>query len=120
MLLYRDSGEGLPIDRLRQAAVRRSALHESQVSNLDAAAMIFTDGVSTAAQVTQISGRGAGMASARSFLQEIGGRVSIQLADKENQYGKFNFALIIEIPPACVVKLAANPHRDNIWSSHRS
>jgi len=119
-LLYRDSGEGLPIDRLRQAAVRRSALHESQVSNLDAAAMIFTDGVSTAAQVTQISGRGAGMASARSFLQEIGGRVSIQLADKENQYGKFNFALIIEIPPACVVKLAANPHRDNIWSSHRS
>ena len=73
-----DDGRGINRERVRKIAVDKgliapdAVLTDDQVDNL-----IFLPGFSTAAVVSDISGRGVGMDVVRRSIQSLGGRISI-------------------------------------------
>jgi two-component system chemotaxis sensor kinase CheA len=76
-----DDGAGLDPDRLRKAAVRSGAVTEEAASALDerqALELAFRSDVSTSPIITEISGRGLGLAIVREQVERLGGRVEIE------------------------------------------
>lgn len=69
-----DDGRGIDWNRLEVSARSRGMAHASRS---DLVAVLFADGVSTAAEVTDISGRGIGMGALREACRSLGGRVEI-------------------------------------------
>ena len=75
-----DDGRGMDPDRLKESAIRKGLLTEAAaaaMSDLDALSLIFASGFSTAAILSDISGRGVGMDIVRSNLEKVGGRILI-------------------------------------------
>jgi chemosensory pili system protein ChpA (sensor histidine kinase/response regulator) len=89
---FRDDGAGLNIARIREKAISQGLLsHDAQLADSDAANLIFTPGFSTAAQVTELAGRGVGMDVVRSEVVALGGR--IETATQEGQGTSFKLVL---------------------------
>jgi two-component system chemotaxis sensor kinase CheA len=68
-----DDGAGIDPDRVRGAAVRKGYVTENEavsMSDREATYLIFESGFSTAAIITEISGRGVGMDVVRQFVVE--------------------------------------------------
>ncbi|MEY4749985.1 MAG: hypothetical protein RIQ60_2199 [Pseudomonadota bacterium] len=75
----RDDGRGLDLDRIRERARHMGLLGgETRPTDAALAQLIFTPGLSTADQVTELAGRGVGMDVVRSDVQALGGRIEIQ------------------------------------------
>ncbi|MGZ5270776.1 MAG: Hpt domain-containing protein [Ramlibacter sp.] len=73
---FRDDGAGLDLARIRAKAVQQGMLAADQaLSDAEAANLIFMPGFSTAAQVTELAGRGIGMDVVRSEVNALGGRI---------------------------------------------
>jgi len=73
-----DDGRGLNPDKLIQKAVEKGIITEGQkLSQEEAFHLIFAPGFSTAAAVTDISGRGVGMDVVRRNVENLRGRISI-------------------------------------------
>jgi two-component system chemotaxis sensor kinase CheA len=91
-----DDGRGLALDRLRDKA-------EGQPCSEDELAeLIFAFGVSTAASVSTISGRGVGMDAVRSDLRRHGGDASVEFTGPRRD-GHRPFALVLKLPVAALV-----------------
>ncbi len=90
-----DDGAGLNTERIRQKAVEKGvidgmeamAMTDAQVHRL-----IFAPGFSTAAKVTNISGRGVGMDVVKTNVEQIGGTI-----DLRSRFGH-GTTFIIKIP----------------------
>ncbi|HET8540683.1 MAG TPA: response regulator [Anaeromyxobacter sp.] len=76
----RDDGAGLAPERLRVAAVQRgivSAAEAARLTDQEAAQLAFQPGVSTAAEITALSGRGVGLDVVAEAARRLGGAVSV-------------------------------------------
>jgi two-component system, chemotaxis family, sensor kinase CheA len=76
-----DDGGGIDVDRVREVAgVRGVATEQALAAMTDEQVidLIFAAGFSTAATVTDLSGRGVGMDSVRSAVERLGGTVTLQ------------------------------------------
>jgi chemosensory pili system protein ChpA (sensor histidine kinase/response regulator) len=74
-----DDGAGIDLDALRSKAVERGLVPAGvAMSDEDAVQLIFHSGLSTAAEVTEISGRGVGMDVVRNEIAALGGQVSVR------------------------------------------
>jgi two-component system chemotaxis sensor kinase CheA len=73
----RDDGRGIAGARRRPAAVARGLLPDGAARAMSVEDIIFTPGFSTAASVTDVSGRGVGMDAVRAAVQALGGTVSV-------------------------------------------
>ncbi|MFA7400070.1 MAG: chemotaxis protein CheA, partial [Sideroxydans sp.] len=75
---FSDDGAGLDIPRIRQKALEKGLIAaEENISDEQVMQLIFTAGLSTAKEVTEISGRGVGLDVVRSEISALGGRVDI-------------------------------------------
>jgi chemosensory pili system protein ChpA (sensor histidine kinase/response regulator) len=73
---FSDDGAGLNLDRIREKAVAQGlAPAGTEISDAEAANLIFMPGFSTATAVTELSGRGIGMDVVRSEINALGGRI---------------------------------------------
>ncbi len=96
-----DDGRGLNPERISQIAVQRKlidsvdGLSEAELFNL-----ILQPGLSTAKEVTEISGRGVGLDIVRSNIQAIGGTVEIS---SQLEIGT-TFRMLIPVRPHGVTK----------------
>ena len=75
-----DDGRGIDPDIVRRKARERGLLAADELAALSdeqAVDLIFSAGFSTAAEVSDISGRGVGMDVVRTTVERIGGRVSL-------------------------------------------
>ncbi|HEY5807771.1 MAG TPA: ATP-binding protein [Povalibacter sp.] len=93
-LVVQDDGRGLQLDRIKEVAVERGLITQSQAALLDprqTMALIFRPGFSTADRVTTDAGRGAGMDLVRILVAELGGRVG--LASAGGRFSKFKIWL---------------------------
>jgi two-component system chemotaxis sensor kinase CheA len=70
-----DDGRGIDWDALRARAVKLGLPSETQ-SDLELA--LFADGVSTAKEATDTSGRGVGMAALREAVAALGGTIDLE------------------------------------------
>jgi two-component system, chemotaxis family, sensor kinase CheA len=76
----RDDGRGIDLTQIRSQAVEKGILTADEVRRLtdsDALNLIFEPGFSTAAAVTEVSGRGVGMDVVRTVLDRLKGTVHI-------------------------------------------
>lgn len=76
----KDDGRGMDPQKLRETAVRKGLISQENVtllSDQEALELIFLPGFSSAAMITDISGRGVGMDVVRTNITELGGQVSI-------------------------------------------
>ncbi|MGC9419901.1 MAG: chemotaxis protein CheA, partial [Rhodovulum sp.] len=75
-----DDGKGIDLDRVREKAVERGLLSAEAAAALpeaDAMRLILQPGFSTAAEVSDLSGRGVGMDVVASMVERAGGTVSL-------------------------------------------
>ncbi len=73
-----DDGRGIDLPRIRAKAVERGIIAaDAHLSDEDVENLIFAPGFSTAATVSNISGRGVGMDVVRRNVQALGGRIGI-------------------------------------------
>jgi two-component system chemotaxis sensor kinase CheA len=87
-----DDGAGINRTRVRAIAVERGLIGaEAQLSDDEIDNLIFLPGFSTAATVSDISGRGVGMDVVRRSVQAMGGRISI--ASRPGQGSTFTLSL---------------------------
>lgn len=93
---FQDDGRGLPMGLLRS----RASLYglPMNASDIEVAELVFQSGLSTAAVVTEISGRGMGMEAIRLYLREAGGDVSLELLNPEANPVYCPFRLVIHLP----------------------
>jgi chemosensory pili system protein ChpA (sensor histidine kinase/response regulator) len=78
---FRDDGAGLNLARIRDKAREQGMIAPGQeVSDAEAAQLIFMPGFSTASQVTELAGRGIGMDVVRAEVNALGGRIETSTA----------------------------------------
>jgi chemosensory pili system protein ChpA (sensor histidine kinase/response regulator) len=79
VIRFQDDGQGINVNRVREKARGIGLLtNDAQVSDAEAANLIFEPGFSTASEVTELAGRGVGMDVVRSEATSLGGRVDVQ------------------------------------------
>ncbi len=101
-----DDGRGLNLPRIRQKAVERGLVTSEQslrMSDREAAQLIFAPGFSTAAQVTNLSGRGVGMDVVKTNVERIGGAVDVHCQPGQGTTIKLKIPLTLAIIPALVI-----------------
>lgn len=96
-----DDGRGLPLAALRARA--SAELDDDAIAEL-----VFRSGVSTAERVTQISGRGVGMAAVRDALATVGGAVGVRFVAAERD-GLRPFELVLRLPRPTLPAAARGP-----------
>ncbi len=78
-LIVQDDGRGLDLQRIRQRAVEVGLLQAGDdLDERALSALIFAPGLSTAAEVTTLSGRGIGMDAVRAELHALGGQIDVE------------------------------------------
>ena len=103
---FSDDGAGLDLERIRARAVAQGLLAEGAELEAGAAAqLIFQPGFSTAAGLTELSGRGIGMDVVRSEVQALGGRIETQSRSGEGT--SFRMVLPLTTAVTQVVMLRA-------------
>lgn len=104
-----DDGAGIDVDRLRERAVRAGVIGSDEAQQLtDAAAadLVFLPGVTTAAAVTSVSGRGVGMDAVRAGIEGIGGSVEVTTTRGVGTSFRLRVPLTVAITAALVVESA--------------
>ncbi len=84
-----DDGRGIDRDELIAKAVERGLLKPGDAAVLgeaDIKDLIFHPGLSTAEEVTSISGRGVGMDVVKTVLEKLKGSVSIRTIARQRHY----------------------------------
>ncbi|GAA0356439.1 chemotaxis protein CheA [Bowmanella denitrificans] len=86
-----DDGAGLNRERILAKAYENSVYVPEHPSDTDVWNLIFAPGFSTAAEVTDVSGRGVGMDVVRRNIEALGGRVEIE--SEQGQGAAFHIRL---------------------------
>jgi two-component system chemotaxis sensor kinase CheA len=76
----RDDGGGIDPDRVARRALELGAITEAELGAMSAAErlkLIFVEGLSTAAQISETSGRGVGIAAVARAVEALGGTLSV-------------------------------------------
>jgi len=78
VLVFEDDGQGLNVARIRAKAIANGLMQEGEaLTDQQVAEFIFAAGFSTAAEVSEVSGRGVGMDVVRAEVTALGGRVEV-------------------------------------------
>ncbi|MHB8668533.1 MAG: Hpt domain-containing protein, partial [Burkholderiales bacterium] len=78
VIIVADDGAGLDLQRLRSKAVEKGLVGaQRELSETEQQQLVFLTGVSTAAAVTALAGRGVGMDVVRSEITAVNGRIDI-------------------------------------------
>ncbi|MFT0212013.1 Hpt domain-containing protein [Pseudomonas sp. F1_0610] len=79
LMVLADDGAGVNIDAVRKKAIERGFITADQnLTDHEVVQLILRSGLSTAKQLTQISGRGVGMDVVNSQIKQLGGSVEIE------------------------------------------
>ena len=102
-----DDGAGIGIERVLAKAVERNLVTAEQaaaMSEREALQLIFLPGFSTAAAVTNVSGRGVGMDVVRANVEKVGGSVEVESKMGAGTTLRLRVPLTLAIVPALVVR----------------
>ena len=101
-----DDGGGIPADKIKAKAIQNgviSAEQAAKMSDQDICKMIFLPGLSTAEQVTNISGRGVGMDVVKTNIEKISGAIDLDTEVGRGTTFKIRVPLTLAIVPALIV-----------------
>ncbi len=102
---FSDDGAGLNVKRIHERAIALGfAAGDQPFSDQDAANLIFTPGFSTAAQVTELSGRGIGMEVVRSEVNALGGRIETSTVSGQGTHFKLVLPLTTAVTQVVMIR----------------
>jgi two-component system chemotaxis sensor kinase CheA len=102
-----DDGAGIAVEKVRQKAIERGVITPERAAHLaerELLQLIFLPGFSTAAAVTNVSGRGVGMDVVRTNVERIGGKVEIDSRPGKGTTLRLRIPLTLAIIPALIVR----------------
>lgn len=108
-----DDGRGLDLARIRRRAFERGFIGREEADALgDAAiaAFIWKPGFSTAACVTDISGRGVGMDIVRDTIERLGGTIEVESVPGEGCTFTIRLPLTLAIVPGLLTETGGEIH----------
>jgi HPt (histidine-containing phosphotransfer) domain-containing protein len=99
-----DDGRGLALPRLFDKAMTEGVFRaDHRPDRVTVAELIFRSGLSTAAQVTEVSGRGVGLDAVRTFLAEHGATIRVDLPrPTATDLDVVPFEFVIRIPSSAI------------------
>ncbi len=106
-----DDGKGIDVEAVKASAVRKGRMTEAEaaaLSNDEAINLIFESGLSTARNVSNISGRGVGMDIVRSNIERLNGSIAIDTKPGNGTVFSVSLPLTLAIVPALLVRVADN------------
>jgi two-component system chemotaxis sensor kinase CheA len=104
-----DDGNGIDRERVVAKAIAANLLSDKEAEKLtesEALNLIFRPGLSTASQVTEISGRGMGMDIVESVLRRLKGNISIQTERGRGTTFQLRVPLTLAIMQALLFRVA--------------
>jgi two-component system chemotaxis sensor kinase CheA len=102
-----DDGGGIDLQRVREKAIRMGVIDESdRLSDREIVELIFTPGFSTAAQVTDVSGRGVGMDVVKKNILRLKGVFDVDSVQGEGTKFTMKLPLTLAIIQALLVNVA--------------
>ena len=104
-----DDGKGLPTERLKQKALDNelyTAAEIDRMSETQIHKLIFHPGLSTAEQVTNVSGRGVGMDVVRTNIEAIGGTIDLKSQEGRGTVVMIKIPLTLAIVSTLIVESA--------------
>jgi two-component system chemotaxis sensor kinase CheA len=102
-----DDGAGVNVEKVRQKAIERGLITPDRAAHLaerELLQLVFLPGLSTAAAVTNVSGRGVGMDVVRTNVEKIGGKVEIDSRAGKGTTLRMRIPLTLAIIPALIVR----------------
>ena len=106
-----DDGRGLDSARIKAKAVAQGLVSEAEVEKLTEAQIhkfIFAPGFSTAAKITNVSGRGVGMDVVRNNIDQIGGTIDVKSVAGAGLSFTIKIPLTLAIVAALIVEAAGH------------
>ncbi|MFM7349543.1 MAG: chemotaxis protein CheA [Erythrobacter sp.] len=101
-----DDGRGIDRERVLAKAIANGLVApEAQLSDEDIHQLIFAPGFSTAAQVSNISGRGVGMDVVKQNVKELGGRITIESVPGKGTTFSLALPLTLAISDGMIVQV---------------
>jgi two-component system chemotaxis sensor kinase CheA len=105
----RDDGKGIDPAVIGAKAVEKGLVSAAKLESLtpnDVLQFLFLPGFSTAAKVTNVSGRGVGMDVVKTNIERIGGSVDVESVVGQGTVWRLKIPLTLAIVPALTVECA--------------
>jgi two-component system chemotaxis sensor kinase CheA len=103
-----DDGRGIDGEKVKQKAISMGLITRDQAAGMsyaEAIDMVFLPGLSTAAEVSDLSGRGVGMDVVRSNIQRLNGSVVAYSTPGEGTIFELRLPLTLAIIPTLLVEV---------------
>jgi two-component system chemotaxis sensor kinase CheA len=108
VITVRDDGRGIDRERVRVKAEAQGLIQPGQpIADQDLLQMIFHPGFSTAAQVTNLSGRGVGMDVVKRTIESLRGSIDVSSASGEGSSVVLRIPLTLAIIEGLLVRVGA-------------
>jgi two-component system chemotaxis sensor kinase CheA len=104
-----DDGKGLPTELLKKKAISNELYTEAEIERMSETQihkLIFHPGLSTAAKVTNVSGRGVGMDVVRTNIEAIGGTIDLKSQEGRGTVVMIKIPLTLAIVSTLIVESA--------------
>lgn len=103
-----DDGRGLDLVRIKEKALQKGLItpeHARQMTEKEQMALIFAPGLSTAQNVSNLSGRGVGMDVVKANLEKLGGSIDIESRLDQGTLFRIKLPLTLAIVPSLLVQV---------------
>lgn len=108
-----DDGAGIDAEKMRNSAIGKGVITEEEAAYLserESVELIFRPGFSTAAVVSDVSGRGVGMDIVKSHIEKLNGLIEIDTAVGQGTCFKIKLPLTLAIIEGLLVKLTGQTY----------
>jgi two-component system chemotaxis sensor kinase CheA len=103
-----DDGAGINLEQIRRKAISRGLItNDAQLTDKELTDLIFLPGFSTAANVTDVSGRGVGMDVVRRNIADIRGEVEVTTIEGKGTRFIIKLPLTLSILDGLLVRIGA-------------
>jgi two-component system chemotaxis sensor kinase CheA len=107
-IVVEDDGAGLDVERVKQAAVRKgatTAAAAAAMNDREAARLVFLPGLTTATEVTAISGRGVGLDVVHDAVLRLRGKIEVGFARGRGTRFELDLPLTIATTVGLLVRI---------------
>ncbi len=121
-IVIEDDGAGLNRGRIIEKGIERGLVtgNPDDLSDKEVWQMIFEPGLSTAKQVTDISGRGVGMDVVKKNIEKLRGSIDIESAEGRGTRITLRIPLTLAIMDSMIVRVGKSKYAIPILSVHES
>lgn len=110
VISIQDDGNGINPQKIKETSIAKGVISEETAEKLDdkeAMLLIFNSGISTAKEITDISGRGVGMDIVKSHIEKLNGIIDIESTVNEGTVFTIKLPLTLAIIRSLLVKFGS-------------